>query len=86
MRLRSSWLIPTIVVLALGQGCNRPAPPPDRRTAEQKAESEWFNKRAKELNGNFDALTPEEKQRAIKASNNSESSARMGFGYASKLK
>ena len=72
-------------------GCSTPgasggSAPPDPRTEAQKTDAEWFNAKAKSTNGDFDALTPEEKQRAIRFSRNSEKDARMGFGFAKNAK
>ncbi|GAB4454728.1 MAG: hypothetical protein OHK0029_09730 [Armatimonadaceae bacterium] len=68
------------------QGCNKTEAPPDPRSAAQKAEAEWFNQKARELGGNFDALSPDDKMRAIRFVNGSESQARTGFGMAAKTK
>ena len=76
--------LPLLVIGGLGQGCYYKEAPPDTRNDAQKAEAKWFNAKARELQGDFDKLTPEEKQRAITFSRNSESEARTGFGFAAK--
>ena len=67
-------------------GASGGSAPPDPRTTAQISDAEWFNAKAKSTAGNFDALTPEEKQRAIRFSRNSEKDARMGFGFAKNAK
>ena len=87
-------LSPILLILLAGlitPGCSKTgasggSAPPDPRTAAQKSEAEWFNAKAKSTAGNFDALTPEEKQRAIRFSRNNERDARMGFGFAKDAK
>jgi hypothetical protein len=68
-----------------GQGCYRKEAPPDTRTSAQRADADWFNQKAVEVQGNFDRLTPEEKMRAIRFSRGSESEARTGMAMASKF-
>lgn|GEM_PF-3029988 len=86
MNARNLTTITALLLLSVPvlTGCYRQEAPPDPRPAGKKAEADWFNKRAKETNGNFDSLSPEEKMRAIQFSNNSESQARTGFGMAAK--
>ncbi len=85
---RAAILLTLLTLLAglATPGCRKTEPPPDPRTAAQKSDAEWFNAKAKATKGNFDALTAEEKQRAIRFSRNSESDARMGFGFAKNAK
>ena len=76
--------LPLIVIGGLGQGCYYKEAPPDSRNDAQKAEAKWFNAKAREVQGDFDKLSPEDKQRAIAFSHNKESDARTGFGFAAK--
>ncbi len=76
-------LIGALVIVPLLQGCYRTEAPPDPRTAAQKAEADWMNRKAVDLKGNFDALSPEDKQRVITFRNGNERDARFSFAMAS---
>jgi hypothetical protein len=89
--MNSRRVVSSLIALSLtagvgltASGCYRTEQPPDTRSTTKKADADWFNEKAVALKGNFDGLTPEEKQRAIQFRNGSEAEARTGFAMAGK--